>query len=352
MKKHRILTLLPSTLSIFLLLSGCGSTFSADTMDNYTSQTADESAFFKATVHSTDQTADESISSVQNDNNETTEQTTICSLPLKPESTTVVQGGPYGKLTLCLPDGWSYETCPMDNEKLLNGLYGIRFYPEGVTDGAIELAYIDFFGVCGTGLSEEPVTVAKTPAHIGTYDNHAYWDFIAFEEDYAGIVALTYNVESWWEEYSEQVMNILDTLSYDASDKEGAAYIRSPEAELDKIGLYLTLEKITPAGATLVFHQYDEKAPTGELEYGDAFVLEVLKNNQWEKVPVSVNGDYGFHQVAYSIPKRDSIKQELNWEWLYGTLEAGSYRIQKEVLDFRASGDFDKYSISAQFLLN
>ena len=78
-------------------------------------------------------------------------------------------------------------------------------------------------------------------------------------------------------------MDILDTLSYDVSEKEGGAYIRTPEAELDKIGLNFTLEKITPTGATLVFHQYDEKAPTGELEYGDAFVLEILKNNQWEK---------------------------------------------------------------------
>ena len=240
----------------------------------------------------------------------------------------------------------------MDSEKLQNGLYGIRFYPEGVEKGSIELAYIDSFGVCGTGLYEETATVAGNLANIGTYDNHAYWDFISFREDYSGIVALTYNVESWWDEYSGQVMDILNTLSYDVSEKEGGAYIRTPEAELDKIGLNFTLEKITPTGATLVFHQYDEKAPTGELEYGDAFELEILKNNQWEKVPDVVNGEYGFHQIAYTIAKRASTECALNWEWLYGTLKAGSYRLKKEIMDFRASGDFDNYTVCAQFILN
>ena len=135
------------------------------------------------------------------------------------------------------------ETSPTDSGLLVNGLYGIRFYPENAAGGYIAVVYIDWFGVCGTGLAEEQATIAGTPANIGTYDNHTYWDFIAFEEDYAGIVALTYNVEGWWEEYSEQAMDILGTLSYDASDKEGGAYIRTPEDELDKIGLYLTLEK-------------------------------------------------------------------------------------------------------------
>ncbi len=347
MKKHSIL-LLSSTLSIILVLSGCGSTYSANTIGSSEDQPTDIAAFSNDASSSEEETN----YPVPYNETEAAEQSALCSLPLHSANTLAEQGGPYGKISLSIPDGWLFNTCSPDSDELLSGLYGIRFYPEGAEDSGIELVYADSFGVCGTGLYEETATIAGNPAHIGTYDNHTYWDFIAFEEDYAGIVALTYNVEGWWEEYSEQAMDILGTLSYDASDKEGGAYIRTPEDELDKIGLYLTLEKITPAGATLVFRQYDAKAPTGELEYGDAFTLEVLKNNQWEAVPVAVTGDYGFHQIAYSIPKQNSTKQELNWEWLYGTLEAGSYRIQTEIVDFRASGDFDKYSISAQFILN
>ncbi|MDE6364687.1 MAG: hypothetical protein K2L86_10605 [Lachnospiraceae bacterium] len=324
MQKTIKMTLMSAILTLSLLLNGCENTKNASNV----------------------------MPAPTPEKNTAPEQTVSYSLPLQSENTRVEQGGPYGKLSLSIPDGWFYETCPMDSDQLQNGLYGIRFYPADVKDGCIELAYIDSFGVCGTGLCEETATIAGNPARIGTYDNHAYWDFITFREDYSGVVALTYNVESWWEDYGKQVMDILDTLSYDTSDKEGCVYIYSPESESDKIGLSFTLEKITPTGATLVFHQYDEKAPTGELEYGDAFVLEVLKNKQWEEVPVAVNGAYGFHQIAYTIPKQDSTEQELDWEWLYGTLEAGHYRIIKEILDFRGSGDFDKYTVSAQFLLN
>lgn len=240
----------------------------------------------------------------------------------------------------------------MDSEKLSYGLYGIQFFPENITEGYITLAYIDDFGVCGTGLAEETRTIAGKPANIGTYDNHNYWDFITFRDDYTGVVALTYAVENWWENYSEQVLEILNTLTFDTSVKEGGAYIYSAESEADKIGLYFTLKKISPAGATLVFHQYDEEAPTGELNYGDAFALEVLKNNRWEEIPVVVDGNYGFHDVAYNIPNKDTVTQELDWTWLYGTLVPGNYRIKKEIMDYRKSGDFNNYTLYAQFILN
>lgn len=327
-----------SVLSVNLLLYGCSRTVASNPSTLDSEQTTELQSSL----------ADDFIN---------IEQTKADTIPDESEAaeilkhTPVEQGGPYGKISLSIPDGWHYETCPTDSENLTNGLYGIRFYPEDATEGYIDLFYIDFFGVCGTGLSEETVTIAGNLANIGTYDNHTYWDFISFQNSYSGIVALTYNVESWWDSYSGQVMDILNTLSYDTSKKEGGAYIRSSESEADKIGLLFELKQITPTGATLVFHQYDEKTPTGELEYGDAFVLEALKNDKWEEVPAALS-EYGFNAVAHTIPSRDSFEQKLNWEWLYGTLEPGSYRIKKEIMDFRASGDFDSYTVYAQFILN
>ena len=335
MKKTILAALLSSGMSLGLLLDGCSNANPAVSIP----KNNPAAAYLPAEAHTL---ADEDTAPRQN---------AVCSLPLNSEATIVEQDGPYGKISLSIPGGWRYETCPMDSEKLTNGLYGIRFYPEDAAEGYIDLFYIDSFGVCGTGLIEETATIAKSPVIIGTYDNHAYWDFISFQGDYSVIVALTNGTENWWESYDEQVMEILGTLSYDASTKEGGAYIHAPESEADKIGLRFELKKITPTGATLVFHQYDEKAPTGELEYGDAFVLEVLKNDQWEEVPATLS-EYAFNAIAYTIPSRDSSERELDWEWLYGALEPGNYRMKKEIMDFRASGDFDKYTVYAQFILN
>lgn len=340
MNKTMITFTLSSMLSMSLFLYGCRSAASSEPAEKSTSEMIQSELIqFELKKENTDETA-----SVDPPAEDAPTETSA--------DTTVSQGGPYGKISLSIPDGWRYETCPMDSGETDYGLYGIRFYPEDVTDGYISLNYADSFGVCGMGLATEKATIAREPANIGTYDNNIYWDFIAFKDDYDGIVALTYSVDEWWETYSEQVMDILNTLSFDSAAKEGGAYINNNKYDLDQIGLSFTLKNISPAGATLVFYNYDADAPTGELEYGDDFWLEIQKDNVWEEVPVTLEGNYGFHAIAYVIPAKGCSEQELNWEWLYGTLAPGTYRIRKSIHDFRGSGDYDEYTAYAQFILN
>lgn len=351
MKKHTIMLILSSMLSIELLFSGCGNAALPE-KDAVTAPIPELS-----NQYTTKNAAESSISNLSNESTVETaisEPTTQNALPptASAADTLVSQGGPYGELSLSIPDGWRYETCPIDSEQTDYGLYGIRFYPEDTTDGYIAVNYIDRFGVCGTGLEEEKSSIAGHPVNIGTYDNNVYWNFIVFQDDYDGVVALTYSVDHWWETYSDQVMDILNTLSFDSTTKEGGAYIDNSAYDLDQIGLSFTLKKISPSGATLVFCNYDTNAPTGELEYDDDFLIEIQKDDIWEEVPVQLTGNYGFNDIAYVIPTEGISEQELNWEWLHGTLAPGTYRIRKSILDFRGTGDYDKHTAYAQFILN
>lgn len=268
----------------------------------------------------------------------------------------VVQGGPYGQLSISLPAGWEAETCPVDSGSLVNGMYGIRFHPEDATEGGIELAYIDSFGVCGTELSEETAVIAGSKASVGTYDGCAYWNFISFQEEYEGIVALTYSVDGWWSEYGSQAMEILNTLSFDRTVKEGGAYVYNRDSEIDEIALQLSLKNISSTGATLVFNQYDKEAPTGELEFGEEYAIEQLKDGEWIALPGPVEGseheNYAFNDVAYLIKAGEKSEKEIDWEWLHGPLPPGEYRVKKTVHDFRGTGDFDEYTVYGQFILN
>lgn len=266
-------------------------------------------------------------------------------------SAEAAQGGPYGKITISLPEGWSFEAYPMDSESLIYGMYGIHFYPEDAKEGYIEITYIKPFGVCGTGLKSENADIAGQQASIGTYDEHEYWDFIAFHGEYEGVVAYTYSVDSWWDKYHEQVRDILNTLSFQASEREGGAYIYHEESEITALGLDFSLKNISPAGATLVFHQYDPDAPTGELDFGDEFEMEVQNDGKWERVPDILGGEYAFNAIAHIIAVGQSSEVDLSWEWVYGKLPAGEYRIKKEIHDFRGTGDFDKYTVYAHFIL-
>lgn len=279
--------------------------------------------------------------------------------------TDVVQGGPYGEISISIPIGWSYELCSIDSEELTSsGMYGIHFFPEGATQGYIELVYMDFFGVCGTGLAVKNATIAGKNASIGTYDDHEYWDYISFTEQNSGIVALTYFVDDWWSEYGDQTLDILDTLSFDPDIREGGAYIREDESQISEIGLSLSLKDISPTGATLVFNLYDAEAANGQLIYGDDFTMEVLTDGEWESAPIILEGNYGFHDIAYLITPEDGdsgnvsatgntiVESEISWEWLYGELKPGEYRLGKSIFDTVENGNSRSYMIYAHFILN
>lgn len=195
MKKNTATIILTTVLSISIVTNGCAATASFPGEDAACNPTASENP------------------------GETTETPAEA-----PKSTTAVQGGPYGEISLSIPDGWHYETCPTDSGETDYGLYGIRFYPDGVPQGYIALNYIDNFGVCGTGLATEETTIAGHAASIGTYDNLSHWNFITFRDGYDGIVALTYSVDDWWDACSDQIMEILGTLTFDTS-KDQALHI-------------------------------------------------------------------------------------------------------------------------------
>ena len=122
--------------------------------------------------------------------------------------------GEQGELSLHLPDNWAYEMIDESSENASEGDYGIRFCPADVTEGYVEVAYKNFFGVCGTGLIYRNEKIAGRSAQINTYKDFDNWSFITFDGEYDKIIVTTYQVEEWWQENKEDVMIILNTLVF------------------------------------------------------------------------------------------------------------------------------------------
>lgn len=116
-------------------------------------------------------------------------------------------------ITLQLPEGWNYSIVPLESAELDAGITGgISFWPVGREEGKIFFGYYpDLFAVCGTGLESTAMSLAGQTATVGTYDNHEVWDFIRFSDHFA---VWGQNHESWWAEYGDQAMQILDSAVF------------------------------------------------------------------------------------------------------------------------------------------
>ena len=83
------------------------------------------------------------------------------------------------------------------------------------------------------------------------------------------------------------------------------------------------------------------------LTYGEFFSLDKKVNDKWVEVPV-IQG--GFDDPALHINAKHTREWDINWEWIYGELTKGDYRIIKEVFDsYEAIGIYEVYPLAAEF---
>ena len=119
----------------------------------------------------------------------------------------------------------------------------------------------------------------------------------------------------------------------------------------DDWGIDFSLKDVTSGSATLVFNQKDGNAK-GELQTGAEFSIEKYENGNWKAVPTNPLIDYAWHMVAYQIKKNDVTEFECEWKWLYGELENGHYRLNKKVIDFVKTGEFEEKTYSVEFIID
>ena len=115
--------------------------------------------------------------------------------------------------------------------------------------------------------------------------------------------------------------------------------------QVDKDSAYLPTEienvsirifDVSSSGATIILKDTNEEP----FLYGEWYSVEKYDDGQWTEVePIIEN--YGFTMIGYIPDENDEVKFEINWEWLYGKLPEGSYRLIKSVDNKYISVSFD-----------
>jgi len=114
-------------------------------------------------------------------------------------------------------------------------------------------------------------------------------------------------------------------------------------------GIELQTKNVTPSGLTIVCEQIGGEN-VFELNTGSYFVIQKLEETGYINVEyLPQEYDIAWTAEAWIINKDATTTWDVNWEWLYGKLPAGEYRIGKEIMNFRGPGDFDQEIIYAHF---
>lgn len=102
---------------------------------------------------------------------------------------------------------------------------------------------------------------------------------------------------------------------------------------------------VTPTGLTVIFNNDSEQDGT----YGEHFQLDRKVDGEWIEVPDILEGHFGFPDIGYELDPRATAELVVDWEWLYGSLEQGEYRIKKYVYFREEFGDYGRRDFAAPF---
>ena len=121
---------------------------------------------------------------------------------------------------------------------------------------------------------------------------------------------------------SVTVLCLLLLLIFAGCSQSKSSYIPT---EVENVSI--SIADISPTGATITVKDTNEEPYI----YGEWYKIEENKNGEWYDVSTIID-NYGFTDIGYLADAyNDEVIFEINWQWLYGELKEGNYRLLKEV---------------------
>ena len=177
---------------------------------------------------------------------------------------------------------------------------------------------------------EEGEEIKKTYKYLMKYEGEPESE-TALYESYMRYVLTNDNTVTW-----EQIWRGLASSKLDDAIDHQVVY---QKYHYNEWGITLTAENVTPTSVTIKCTQSGGE-PTGKLQTGSRYVLEMWTQEYgWQAVPCYA--EIYWTEEVWLISKDRVTEWEVKWERFYGKLSEGKYRIGKEIIDVRDTGDYD-----------
>ena len=142
--------------------------------------------------------------------------------------------------------------------------------------------------------------------------------------------------------------SIVILLAGCGSSKDWEPTVYETVNDLEGVIMTVVEGTVSPTGLTVLIENNSDK----QYIYGEYFMLEKKIEGEWYQVPIEFEDNYGFNDIGYELNPSDIGEWIVDWDWLYGSLDPGEYRIVKDISDFREPGDYDKYNLAAEFTVD
>jgi hypothetical protein len=117
--------------------------------------------------------------------------------------------------------------------------------------------------------------------------------------------------------------------------------------DLEGVTLEIRENTLSDKGLTLVIKNVTPR----EYIFSPSYCVEQEINGQWHRVPY-VTKIVGWRSSDNLIVVGNSVNElEINWEWLYGNLSSGNYRIIKSCVYLSSPGEWVGHQLSAEFTI-
>lgn len=123
-------------------------------------------------------------------------------------------------IELNIPNEWNYEEIKESKDD--NFKFALNFYKSSKENNATLYFYNSMFAVCGTGLTEEKITLNNgKEANVGYYDGNKDWNFISFYELNRNIAFINNRLDS---SEAKEVLEFVKTININNEQSENEYY--------------------------------------------------------------------------------------------------------------------------------
>ena len=123
------------------------------------------------------------------------------------------------------------------------------------------------------------------------------------------------------ESYPAQVHKVYAIILVEPADRAEGMDLETTDNKVidDFEGVSITVKDrtISSKGLILILENKSDK----QIIYGEDFLLEQRIDGGWHKVPISIDGEYGFNDIGYELNPGEDGEWEVDWDWLYGGLK-------------------------------